>query len=72
MASVLDPVAAAHAGEGASTLTAILDRTWREEFGSSFPEPTRSRCAAAIRARQPWWLALWSNDWPYHPASGQE
>lgn len=64
---VLDPLAREHHGTDPRTLRPIIHRAWRKGFHAELPEPTLSRCAAAIAAGRPWQLALWSNDFWLSP-----
>jgi hypothetical protein len=61
MASALDPLAAQYLGAEAATVRPALRLAWHTAFGTDIPEPTQSRCIAAITAGHPWQLALWSN-----------
>jgi hypothetical protein len=61
--AVLEPLAAQYRGTEALTLRPIIRRAWSQAFHAELPEPALSRCAAAIRAGQPWQLALWAGSW---------
>jgi hypothetical protein len=62
MARVLEPLTARYLGAEAATVRPALCQAWYTAFGTDIPEPTQSRCIAAITAGHPWQLALWSND----------
>lgn len=62
MATVLDPLAARYIGATETTVRSALREAWRAAFGVNLPEPSQSRCVAAITAGYPWQIALWSND----------
>jgi hypothetical protein len=62
MATVLDPLAAQYRGATEATVRPALRQAWYTAFGTHLPEPTQSRCIAAITAGHPWQIALWSND----------
>jgi len=64
MAKVLDPLAVLYGGSPALKIKPLIARAWSEAFGVDLREPSLSRCAAAISAKQPWLFALWGNDGP--------
>lgn len=62
MAAVLDPLAYQYRGATEATVRPAVRQAWHIAFGTDLPEPTQSRCIAAIIAGYPWQIALWSND----------
>jgi len=61
---VLEPLVVVYGGACALEVKPAVQRAWTEAFGVPLREPMLSRLAAAIARKQPWVLALWSNDWP--------
>jgi hypothetical protein len=62
MARVLDPLSCRYVGATEAVVRPALRQAWHAAFATHLPEPTESRCIAAIIAGDPWQLALWSND----------
>lgn len=62
MATVLEPLAGRYLGAQEAAVRPALSRAWWAEFGTDLPEPTRSRCVAAIATGRPWQSAVWPED----------
>ncbi len=62
MAAVLDPLAGQYLGAPEATVRPAVCQAWHNAFGTHLPEPTQSRCIAAIISGYPWQIALWSTD----------